>query len=1051
MLERSVGKILVAAALALSSGLLPAAAVAEPGRGGDYLKIARAYADYMITRGRDTYGKVHSPLFASAMIRKTGKVPSGLPQPNVLVKPWGIGRRDPHKIRNHDRNHAGASPLDDIRLYKLLYKLTEVTGEKRYAAEADQAVQWFLENTASAKTALYPWGTHSYWHFHTDRPGGDTHEYHHVWPFWHTSPDRLRSFARGLWDHQVADKDTGDYNRHARISRHGPGGGMEFPRTGACYIDVWARELARSKDPQMKRAILAVLKRWDHNRHPKTRVLAAASRYNQWCWIKMNLAAASIVHDAAKRVKPHDAELARAMFDFERSMDAEYLGQNPPQKILDVKGKGFLHTYFVDDRTPYKIAWDPRRQSTVALPDPKARPKDAVADRSTYSKPWFVKRTHAGMAKRLHDRYLRTENPRYKALYKRAVLDTADIYLTIEPETQWPVWAVALTDVIDVLLIAHEITGETAYLHRADHMGQWAVRLLFDDVSPLPKINSVNDWYESSNDIYGGTHIPWALLRLHLALKKARAGQPAAVTSAAPKLPAGPDARAFAADLAVAAKASRAAVLEATHVGDKAGDLNLAFGPDGKKALYLAWRKDTARLAMRISDVVADGHKEVVRQIGVVVRNPSDRPQKVTLTATLNDTYHDCGIEKVAAAVPAGKRMFLAARADGPDYIRELALAADGGKLAVERIDFVLAPRWSGYMICVPKELARGGRIALGRDTLHTEEPGSKAEQIVYTVTTAPRHGQVLLGEKAVLAGQGFTQADVSAGRLSYRHDGSATATDALKCRATTATGAVSAERTLDFRVYGAPTVTGTGPVKDVPPPVFWLDASDVDADGKADSLADGAPVKKWLDKSGRGLAATDGTPPTLKTNQLNERPVVRFDGKDDFLVLPADLIKLGSFTAFVVGRYGPATDARQAMLCGYRRNAGNTRLYIWRGEKSKPFGGEAAFAVADRNPAIQFPIDEKFHVHTLLSDAARPPHVEGWLDGTGVGTANPAKCNDAVDALWLGAMAPGRPWASHLNGDVAEVILYARPLADEKRQGVEKYLMDKWGLARAR
>ena len=39
----------------------------------DYVGIAKAYADFMIAHGRDTYGPKHTPLFVTGMDRHTGK------------------------------------------------------------------------------------------------------------------------------------------------------------------------------------------------------------------------------------------------------------------------------------------------------------------------------------------------------------------------------------------------------------------------------------------------------------------------------------------------------------------------------------------------------------------------------------------------------------------------------------------------------------------------------------------------------------------------------------------------------------------------------------------------------------------------------------------------------------------------------------------------------------------------------------------------------------------------------------------------------------------
>ena len=76
----------------------------ERGRGEarDYLTRVTAYADAMIKGGRDTYGAVHSPLFASALNRKTMR----------------IGAFDAIAgVRINDRSLGGANPQTDVDLY----------------------------------------------------------------------------------------------------------------------------------------------------------------------------------------------------------------------------------------------------------------------------------------------------------------------------------------------------------------------------------------------------------------------------------------------------------------------------------------------------------------------------------------------------------------------------------------------------------------------------------------------------------------------------------------------------------------------------------------------------------------------------------------------------------------------------------------------------------------------------------------------------------------------------------------------------------------------
>ena len=65
----------------------------------------------------------------------------------------------------------------------------------------------------------------------------------------------------------------------------------------------------------------------------------------------------------------------------------------------------------------------------------------------------------------------------------------------------------------------------------------------------------------------------------------------------------------------------------------------------------------------------------------------------------------------------------------------------------------------------------------------------------------------------------------------------------------------------------------------------LWLDATDVDGYGSADTLVNDANVSIWVDKSGQENNATQTTEykkPSYKTNQLNGKPALFFDQSDD-------------------------------------------------------------------------------------------------------------------------------------------------------------------------
>ena len=128
------------------------------------MDLVRRYADTMLEHGRDRYGPEKTPLFAGLLMRQT---PPELPQPPVYGEEGsGVDPRDvvnfPLIYKGNNRAHKityrGGDVADDAGLYQTLYRLTELTGEKRYAAAADASLQWFLLRHIDPVTGLPAWG-----------------------------------------------------------------------------------------------------------------------------------------------------------------------------------------------------------------------------------------------------------------------------------------------------------------------------------------------------------------------------------------------------------------------------------------------------------------------------------------------------------------------------------------------------------------------------------------------------------------------------------------------------------------------------------------------------------------------------------------------------------------------------------------------------------------------------------------------------------------------------------------------------------------------------
>jgi hypothetical protein len=197
--------IVLLACLGLHSGSVAAEKAEQP-----FFDVVRRYADTMLERGRDTYGPQQSGIFLSALDRTTlaplasrPAAPSGIRREDRSGEPW-------NKL-------VGANPHHDENFLRILYTLSEITGDAKYASAADNEISWFLKNTMSPETALLPWGEHMSWDVIEDRPisgaNEGIHEFGRPWVLWDRcyalAPKESQRFALGLWAHQIADHQSG--------------------------------------------------------------------------------------------------------------------------------------------------------------------------------------------------------------------------------------------------------------------------------------------------------------------------------------------------------------------------------------------------------------------------------------------------------------------------------------------------------------------------------------------------------------------------------------------------------------------------------------------------------------------------------------------------------------------------------------------------------------------------------------------------------------------------------------------------------------------------
>ncbi|MEM9328884.1 MAG: hypothetical protein AAGA85_24680, partial [Bacteroidota bacterium] len=315
----------------------------EASRHAHLLAYVTNYADAMIEHSRDVYGTA-SPLFASAMDRTTLRLNTSID--TIVVK----------GVRTSDRAVTGANMIYDKSLFRLLYDLTESTGEAKYASAADEAIYFFFNACQGEVTDLFCWGEHLFWDFLTEdcgfQPNTDYHEAE-VWPYWDkaydAAPETVWRFTLAEWDHQIHDKTTGDFSRHARYTQHETFGGYDFPRYAGQLMERWSYSYARPENTDRPRReelrlfIETLFHRMRDNMSQSPSGLLIAGRspkgdHNQVVWLMSNLELARCLEVAASVVDP---KMARQMLDFAMKQDQDFLAA--PHR-LDSAGGGFAVT-----------------------------------------------------------------------------------------------------------------------------------------------------------------------------------------------------------------------------------------------------------------------------------------------------------------------------------------------------------------------------------------------------------------------------------------------------------------------------------------------------------------------------------------------------------------------------------------------------------------------------------------------------------------------------------------------------------------------------------
>jgi len=239
----------------------------------------------------------------------------------------------------------------------------------------------------------------------------------------------------------------------------------------------------------------------------------------------------------------------------------------------------------------------------------------------------------------------------------------------------------------------------------------------------------------------------------------------------------------------------------------------------------------------------------------------------------------------------------------------------------------------------------------------------------------------------------------------------------------------------------------------------------------KADSLAlsDGKPVATWSNSAMNSCHATQliaGQQPLFKTNGLNGKPIVRFDGIDDYLTGAA--FRMDGVDAFIVAKLDPSTGGDTGLLSMTTPPLADCRNY------SSTSGDSAVFWLNSNNAGAGLFWKGLGPVSTPLAkgmwwlyqmNAADTPWQPGDQQAIGAVAVQATGLDGSVTSFGTGrftghitpiGLSPSRyglgcrlqPEPSgYAAADIAEIVIYDQPLDPVLQQAVTDALRRKYGF----
>ncbi len=239
-------------------------------------------------------------------------------------------------------------------------------------------------------------------------------------------------------------------------------------------------------------------------------------------------------------------------------------------------------------------------------------------------------------------------------------------------------------------------------------------------------------------------------------------------------------------------------------------------------------------------------------------------------------------------------------------------------------------------------------------------------------------------------------------------------------------------------RLSIANTSTESSPVSSISGLNFWVEST---IDGGF--LEKDDRVQVWYDRGGGKSVKNDAVQGTFLNQPsytgsfggINSLPALSFDGTNSYLNVDGSFLNGSNYTVFVVDKRGSGksdnyfigdssvTTSNQQLILGYSDNG--TVVHSQSGLNS--YTASVSGYVGDKS-------ESRIFSFTHDSTVGKKIYVNGVLAGSSSNTNNLSN----ISTLKVG---------NGYQGNLGEVIIFARALKKEERQSVESYLSKKWGV----